>query len=94
MAVRGLPATVGVRMVVPGAGLVDEAQPLLGTAATGVAAVVAVVLPGLGVVLVGSEVVVDDVLDPPHAVATTPTARITTHHHPPRRLPAPDLTSL
>jgi hypothetical protein len=71
--------------------LVTEAHPLLATAATGVAVVEPVVPPVLEVV-VGPEVVVDDVLDPPQAVATTATATMTTPHHLRPRLTSPGLT--
>jgi len=84
-----LPATVGVRVVVPGTALLGDEHPLLATAGTGVAVVEAVVPPAPDVVLVGPEVVVDEVPDPPHDVAATTTATITTPHHPLRRLRSP-----
>ena len=97
MALRCLPATVGVRVVLPVAALLGEAHPLLGTAATGVAAVEPVVPPVLDVVVVGSEAgVVDDVdeFDVPQAAATTATATIATPQHAPRLLSLPGLTAI
>ena len=93
---RCLPATVGVRVVVPGAGWLDEVHPLLGTAATGLAGVEPALAEPDVVVETTEVVVVDDVdgLDAPHAVATTATATISTPHHRPRPLLLPGLTSI